>query len=81
MQTPRQRYQNDVHFHTLVNTMFDQIVHCQFTPSELREAAILASIMYEERHTNINTPQAVVDWLNGNKKRPEKADEDLKEIR
>jgi hypothetical protein len=48
MMTLRERYNNDVQFHQLVDTMTAYIQEAHFTPSEMREAAILASIKYEE---------------------------------
>ena len=45
---PRERYRNDPAFKNLVDMMTHQILSCNYTPSEMREAAILASIRYEE---------------------------------
>lgn len=50
MKTPREKYLNDNHYKILVDTMMFYIERCHYTPSELREAAILASILYEEQH-------------------------------
>lgn len=50
MMTLKERYQNDNHFHALVDMMVAHIQQAQFTPSEMREAAILASIIYEEHN-------------------------------
>jgi hypothetical protein len=41
---------NDPEYHQLVRMLEDFIERARFTPSELREAAILASINYEMRH-------------------------------
>jgi hypothetical protein len=49
MKMPRERYLTDNTFKTLVDVMVAHIQECHFTPSEMRDAAILASIMYEER--------------------------------
>ena len=46
----RERYHNDPEFAALVDGMVSHIELCRYTPSEMREAAILASIIYEERH-------------------------------
>jgi hypothetical protein len=54
MKTPRDKYQSDNHFKTLVDTMVEYIRKCNFSPSEMREAAILASIIYEEYRMNYN---------------------------
>ena len=45
--TPEERYQCDPWFHKLVNMLTHFIIEAKFTPSELREAAILAAIHYE----------------------------------
>jgi hypothetical protein len=49
MKTPRGKYNNDPQFKALVSMMLSYIFSADFTPSEMRQAAILASIMYEER--------------------------------
>ncbi|MDI1362550.1 hypothetical protein [Methylotenera sp.] len=50
MKTPKEKYMNDPSFHHLVNTL-EQLIHqAEFTPSELREACVLASINYEMKH-------------------------------
>lgn len=43
------RYQHDTVFRQLVDTMFMFIQAGNTTPTEVREAAMLAQIMYEER--------------------------------
>jgi hypothetical protein len=58
MKTPRQKYQHDPQYRQLVQAMLAQVHEAQFTPSEIREAAILACIMYEE--TRIRTCDFVV---------------------
>ncbi len=50
MKTPREKYMNDPEYHHLVQTLEALIESARFTPSELREACILASINYEMRH-------------------------------
>ena len=50
MKTPREKYMNDPEYHSLVNMLEQVIEQARFTPSELREACILASINYEMRH-------------------------------
>ena len=52
MRTPKEKYQNDPLYASLVNILVSYIDQCQFTPSELREASILASIIHEENRTN-----------------------------
>lgn len=44
----RDRYHSDPAFKMLVDMMVHHIFQCQYTPSEMREAAMLASIIYEE---------------------------------
>ena len=50
MQSPRDKYMNDPEYHHLVHTLEGLIEAARFTPSELREACVLASINYEMRH-------------------------------
>jgi len=68
MKSPRERYHIDPEFHALVDTFYQSIDRCQFTPTELREAVILASIMHAERKP-IPMPAelegAISKWLEG----------------
>lgn len=50
MKSPREKYMNDPQYHSLVAMLEEFIESARFTPSELREAAVLASINYEMRH-------------------------------
>jgi hypothetical protein len=50
MKTPRDKYMNDPEYNHLVQMLEQLIEQARFTPSELREACILASINYEMRH-------------------------------
>ena len=50
MITPKEKYMNDPEYHHLVCMLEDLIGQARFTPSELREACMLASINYEMRH-------------------------------
>jgi hypothetical protein len=45
-----ERYRRDPVFHALVNFIYDSIVRCDYTPTELREAAMLAAIKYEQNY-------------------------------
>lgn len=65
MKTPKEKYYSDPHYHQLVDVMVSMIVQAKYTPSEMREAAILASIIYEERCSprSIILPEEVVKWL------------------
>lgn len=49
----RDRYYNDSAFKVLVDQLVYLIERGQFTPTETREAAMLAQVIYEER--NIKT--------------------------
>lgn len=48
--TIRHRYETDAQFHKLVDMMLAVIEQAQFTPTEIREAAMLAQIIYESTH-------------------------------
>jgi hypothetical protein len=45
--TVEERYRNDAVFHALVDMLTNVIHKAQFTPTEVREAALLACIHYE----------------------------------
>lgn len=47
--TPDERYLRDAAFRMLVDVLESQIETCQYTPTELREAALLAAVHYEMR--------------------------------
>lgn len=47
--TVEERYHRDPMFRVLVDTLYMQIVQARYTPTEIREAAMLAQIRYEER--------------------------------
>lgn len=55
MKTPREKYMNDPEYHHLVQMLEELIEKARFTPSELREACVLASINYEMRHIRTMT--------------------------
>jgi hypothetical protein len=68
MLTPRDKYTSDSDYHTMVDLMVSLIDECRFTPSEMREMAIFASIIYEENRleprvirTNPNIEKALKD--------------------
>lgn len=54
MKTPKEKYMNDPEYNHLVTMLESLIESARFTPSELREACILASINYEMRHVREN---------------------------
>jgi hypothetical protein len=43
------RYERDAHFRTIVDTLEALIHEASYTPTEIREAAMLAQIRYESR--------------------------------
>ena len=49
MKTPREKYQNDPAYARLVEFLAGEIDRAHYTPSELREAATFACILYQER--------------------------------
>jgi hypothetical protein len=51
MMTGEQRYFHDPAFKYLVDFMLQAIIDHKFTPSEMRDAAMVASIKYEMTHT------------------------------
>lgn len=53
MKSPREKYQNDPMYAALVNSLWSMIEAAEMTPSEVREAAILACTLYEERKPRI----------------------------
>lgn len=64
MKTPREKYMNDSEYHALVDVLESFVERARFTPSELREASVLACINYEMRHireTNCNIDPRVED--------------------
>jgi hypothetical protein len=48
--TVEERYQNDPEFHSLVDLLYKFVANGHFTPTELREAVILAATKYEMTH-------------------------------
>ena len=51
MLTPNEAYQYDPTFRRVVDLMCAYLSEYQITPSELRQAAILAATMHENRRT------------------------------
>ena len=54
MKTPKDRYQNDAEYKAIVDLLEIFIHRCRYSPSEMREAAVLASINYEMHRTDIS---------------------------
>lgn len=48
--TVRDKYMNDPEYRSLVDMLEQFVERARFSPSELREAAVLACINYEMRH-------------------------------
>lgn len=76
MKSPKEKYMNDPEYHRLVNMLEGLIEDAHFTPSELREACILASINYEMRHMRshqidprLNDALGVLDSFTSGRKR------------
>jgi hypothetical protein len=65
--TAEDRYQRDPLFHRLVDLMCHQITELQLTPTEMREAAMLACIKFEQMHPRpmVFDPrhQSLVNWM------------------
>lgn len=47
MKTPKEKYANDNNYRRLVDMLEALIVQAEFTPSEIREACMLACIRHE----------------------------------
>ncbi len=47
MKTPNEKYENDNNYRQLVDTLTALIQQAEFTPSEIREACMLACIRHE----------------------------------
>ena len=45
--TPEERYRRDAHFHALVDMLRAAMHAAQYTPTEVREAAMLAAMAHE----------------------------------
>ncbi len=57
MKTPEQKYMHDVEYHILVDLLENFISRNQYTPSEMREAAMFACIKYE-----MNQPKRTIEF-------------------
>jgi hypothetical protein len=61
--TPAQRYLTDPIFHSLVNIFRAEIARAQVTPTEIREAALLAQILFEQELTRKIPIYPEESWL------------------
>ena len=48
MKTPKEKYANDPNYRRLADMLEALIVKAEFTPSEIREACMLACILHEQ---------------------------------
>ena len=48
METPIEKYHGDKNYRSLVDTLEALINQAEFTPSEIREACVLACILHEQ---------------------------------
>lgn len=64
----RNAYENDKTYHSLVNTMVEAILNLRMTPSEIREAAMFASL----KAKNI-TQEPIIVVFDEERHRPDKA--------
>ncbi|MFB3894932.1 MAG: hypothetical protein ACE14V_01365 [bacterium] len=49
--SPEDRYHRDPYYHALVHSIYSLIEKAEFTPTEVREAAMFACILYDQRHS------------------------------
>jgi predicted chitinase len=64
MLTPNEAYQYDSTFRRVVDLMCAYLSEYQITPSELRQAAILAATMHENRRIKYIETEKLVAKLN-----------------
>lgn len=63
MLTPEERYQYDPVFRTLVDVIENHLRQADYTPSELRQAVILAAIHYEATKPMRYTQDISGNWI------------------
>jgi len=54
MTDAREQYRNDPMFQRMTDTVLSLLIEAQMTPSEVRAAAVLACIVYEELYVHPN---------------------------
>jgi len=62
--SPHDRYLNDPVFRRLVDVMLAAIEAADVTPTEVREAAMVAQVIFEARRPRFY-PIADMDWFKG----------------
>ena len=90
MATPWQRYDGDAQFRQLVDFLIAFLFGAEFTPSELRQAVILASIKHDELRVERSkiSPDAIAAghlralelWLHKEIDREKEIDADVTEL-
>lgn len=53
LMSAEERYHRDPLFHELVESLYAAIDNLQLTPTEIREAAMLAMLKYEQRRPSV----------------------------
>jgi len=61
--TPDERYRTDRMFQHLVDSLYCQIREARYTPTEIREAAMLAQIHYENLNPRPLRWSSANQWL------------------
>lgn len=49
LMSAEERYHRDPQFHALVESLYAAIMNLELTPTEIREAAMLAQLKFEQR--------------------------------
>lgn len=61
--SPHDRYLNDPVFHRLVQALLTEIETASVTPTEVREAAMVAQVIFESRRPFISTDPILLEWF------------------
>ena len=64
MQSPKERYENDPQYKQLCDLIENFLTQARFTPSEVRECAVMACMHFEMRHGFRNYLQSVPSQVN-----------------
>ena len=57
MLSPHERYMSDPVFHALVHILYQELLKGEYTPTEVREAALMAQILYEQKRPRLVPPE------------------------